>query len=365
MQLRLPSSTKHIVALVLILCLTACNSTGPFPPAPPSSPESTAVAQVSAATAITTPSASLTRTAPDTATSTAAPSATDAPSATAIITATASLTTTGTPTGASPGTIIMNDYSMIDETALGFDELGTPPPLPVLPKSLVLPTIAPDQLAGVALPPQQVWRADRTQPRIALTFDTGQGTPVVKLILAELQQANVRATFFIVGNWAIKNGDVVRAIVAGKHELGNHSYSHPNLTLLADDQVLAQMVETENIVRQETGCTTRPFFRAPFGATNKHVQQLIGQAGFINFMWSVHGGDWLPGATVESIHQLVVQNTGNGSIIILHSSVLATAEAVPLIIGDLRARGFQFVTLSELLTTDPAHPFRAPCELKT
>ncbi len=154
----------------------------------------------------------------------------------------------------------------------------------------------------------------------------------------------------------------MRAIVAGKHELGNHSYSHPNLTQLTDAQILAQMVQTENIVHQETGCTTRPFFRAPFGASNTHVLQLIGQAGFINFAWTVHGGDWLPGATVETIHQRVVQNTGNGAIIILHSSVPATAQAVPLIINDLRARGFQFVTLSELLTTDPAHPFRAPCK---
>jgi peptidoglycan/xylan/chitin deacetylase (PgdA/CDA1 family) len=179
-----------------------------------------------------------------------------------------------------------------------------------------------------------------------------------------LKQAKVPATFFIVGNWAEKNGDIVRQIAADGHDLGNHSYNHPNFTTLSDEQIIAQLVTTDDIIERETGCTSRPFVRAPYGALNPNVLRVMAQAGFESIFWSAHGGDWLPGMTTESVRQTVDKLAGNGGIIVLHSSVPETAQAVPQIVQDLRARGLEFVRLSELLAPDPAHPYRAPCKPK-
>jgi peptidoglycan/xylan/chitin deacetylase (PgdA/CDA1 family) len=239
---------------------------------------------------------------------------------------------------------------------------ATPLPPPNSRSRLVLPTVAPEDLANFAIPPLRILRGDKTLPRVALTFDTGQGTPVVQLVLDELRAANVRATFFIVGRWAEQNPQVVRALAAAGHELANHSYSHPNFDLLSDDQMLAQVALTEKIIRQETGCTTRPFFRPPFGSASAHTMSVVAEAGFETIMWSAHGGDWLSGATTETIHARVLRYTGDGTIVILHSSVPYSAQALPMIIADLRARGFELVTLGELLSNDPAQPPRANCQ---
>lgn len=228
----------------------------------------------------------------------------------------------------------------------------------------LLPTVIPELLANVAIAPKNILQGDENSPRIALTFDTGAGTPIVRLILSELREANVHATFFIVGNWAEQNTDLVHEIATEGHDLANHSWSHPDFTKLSDDQMLAQVQYTEQVVYHATGCTTRPFFRAPFGSLNNHVLQVLGQAGYESIFWSAHGGDWLPGTTMESVRATVERHTGNGAIIVLHSSVLETAQAVPAIIGDLRARGFEFVRLTELLASDPAHPMREACKPK-
>lgn len=234
---------------------------------------------------------------------------------------------------------------------------------PVVPLHVpMLPTISPDLLGNVAIRPNNILHGDRSKARIALTFDTGAGTPIVRIILHELRQANVHATFFIVGNWARENPDVVSEIARDGHDLANHSWNHPNFTQLSDDQMVAQVEWTEDAVRRATGCTTRPFFRAPFGSLNNHVLQVLGEAGFESIFWSAHGGDWLPGMTTESVRATVVKNTGNGGIIVLHSSVPETAQAVPHIINDLHARGFELVRLSELLASDPSHPLRAACK---
>ncbi len=250
-------------------------------------------------------------------------------------------------------TLLAEHGKMVDATPLPSAKSGS---------LLVLPTVAPAELLNVAIPPLRIMRGDKNLPRVALTFDTGQGTPVVQLILDELRAANVHATFFIVGRWAEQNLQVVRAIAADGHELANHSYSHPNFDGLTDDQMVAQVTLTEKIVWRETGCTTRPFFRPPFGSASAHTMTVVAKAGFETIMWSAHGGDWLPGATTETIHDRVLRNTGNGTILILHSSAPDTAQALPMIIADLRARGLEFVTLGELLSRDPAQPPHAACQ---
>ncbi len=232
---------------------------------------------------------------------------------------------------------------------------------PLMP---LLPTVAPESLANLRIAARNILSGDRNSPRIALTFDTGAGAPIVRLILKQLRDANVTATFFLVGIWAEQNGDLVREIARDGHDLANHSWSHPRFTELSDEQIIAQVMWTEEVVREAAGCTTRPYFRAPFGSLNNHVLQVLGRAGFESIFWSAHGGDWLAGATMETVRDTVLKQTGNGAIIVLHSSVPETAQAVPYIIAGLRTRGFQLVRLSELLSNDPARPARAPCTAK-
>ncbi len=209
-----------------------------------------------------------------------------------------------------------------------------------------------------------IYRGDTTHPRAALTFDTGQGLPTVIRILDTLKAPDIHATFFLMGIWADKNGGVVKRIAAEGHELANHSYSHPNLNTIPDDQITAQVLRTEQIVQRLTGCTTRPFLRAPFGAANAHTQQVLARAGYYDVMWSAHGGDWLPGATAESIRRSLIRNTGNGSVIVLHSSAPQTAEALPEILADFKTKGLELVTLGELLREDASYSIPPPCNMR-
>ncbi len=225
----------------------------------------------------------------------------------------------------------------------------------------LLPTVLPVEPITGTVHARAIYRGDRSRPRAALTFDTGQGLPTVIQILDQLKAADIHATFFVMGIWANKNGGVVRRMAAEGHELANHSYSHPNFNTISDDQITAQVQWTEQIVHGLTGCITRPFLRPPFGAASAHTQQVLAGAGYYDIMWSAHGGDWLPGATAESVRQMVTRNSGNGSIIILHSSAPQTAQALAGILSDLKAKELEIVTLGELLRDDPNYDIPIPC----
>jgi peptidoglycan/xylan/chitin deacetylase (PgdA/CDA1 family) len=148
---------------------------------------------------------------------------------------------------------------------------------------------------------------------------------------------------------------IVRRIAAEGHELANHTRSHADLTKIDLADVGAELDDAEGFVAGATGKTTRPFFREPFLAANDDVDRVVRERCYRSIWFTVDTGDWQKGKTSDDIVRAVLEHHGaprdiaSGSIFIFHGSQPENVVALPKIIGELRRRGFAFLTLGEAL----------------
>jgi len=184
--------------------------------------------------------------------------------------------------------------------------------------------------------------------RVALTFDAGWEYAQTPALLAALDKLGVKATFFLRGAWIVDHPDLAKEIAARGHEIESHSYSHPDMTKLTDEQVISELDRAAQAF--QTVLNLKPeYFRPPYGASNKHLLELLAAHGIkASIMWTVDTIDWSnPG--VDKIVAKAAQ-AKDGSIILMHVGGAQTAEALPQIVADLKARGLQPVTVRELLS---------------
>lgn len=190
-----------------------------------------------------------------------------------------------------------------------------------------------------------------TSKVVALTFDDGADGANTNKILDILAKNNVKATFFLTGSGANNHPQYIKNIAAKGHQLGNHSYTHPDFTKLTATQMKSELDRTEALVKSITGKTTKPIFRAPFGAVNSAVLSGVGAAGYgYTIQWNIDTIDW-KGLTASQINTKVQTNIKPGSIVLMHTGAGApgTPLALPTMISQLKAKGYKFVTVSQLL----------------
>jgi len=198
------------------------------------------------------------------------------------------------------------------------------------------------------------WHGDPLQNKIALTFDDGPNEPYTSQILKVLHENGVKATFFLVGKNVETFPDSVKAEVAAGHVIGNHTYTHPDLIFRTKSRIVGQLEKTEAAIYKAVGLSTY-LFRPPFGADDPFTFHESRRLGYIAVKWSVSSRDWeRPG--VDKIVKNVVIRVRNGSIILMHDGMgyrrgdrSQTVKALPIIIRELKKRGFEFVTVPELL----------------
>jgi cellulose synthase/poly-beta-1,6-N-acetylglucosamine synthase-like glycosyltransferase/peptidoglycan/xylan/chitin deacetylase (PgdA/CDA1 family)/spore germination protein YaaH len=198
-----------------------------------------------------------------------------------------------------------------------------------------------------------------TPHQVALTFDDGPDPKWTPQILDILKAANVKAAFFLVGQNAEEYPDLVRRIVSEGHEIGNHTYYHPNLALCWPEHVRIELNATQLLLETITGRSTT-LFRPPYAADTSPSKiseltplQLAQDLGYLVVLENIDPQDWArPGADV--ILQRVKQQRRDGSIILLHDAGgdrEQTVEALPRILDYLKTRGDSIVSLSTLLGT--------------
>ncbi|WP_223066215.1 polysaccharide deacetylase family protein [Paenibacillus caui] len=198
------------------------------------------------------------------------------------------------------------------------------------------------------------FRGPRTK-EVALTFDDVPDPRFTQQILRVLKSKQVHATFFIVGNRARKHPDLVKAIKKNGHAIGNHSYSHPLLKKMSLADFQQQILKTERIVFRLTGIRPK-LIRPPYGEINEEQVKWAKQNGYKIVNWNVDSLDW-KGIGKEEVKHNVLSQTGPGSIILQHAGggigtdLSGTIAALPDIIDELKSRGYQFVTVPELLNT--------------
>lgn len=188
------------------------------------------------------------------------------------------------------------------------------------------------------------------QPLVALTFDAGSSPTPTPAILQALADADLRCTFFLTGEWTAHNPKLVRRIAAAGHELGNHTYSHPDLRRLGASAVARELERTDALVREVAGRGTRPYFRPPFGARDRRVLREAARCGYRCVYWTTDSLDSVrAGITPRQIERRVLTRVHPGSIILMHCGSAATAQALPHLLAALQQKGYRVVTVGELM----------------
>lgn len=177
---------------------------------------------------------------------------------------------------------------------------------------------------------------------IALTFDDG---PVgnTSAVLDALDAAGVKATFFVIGQEACRRPDLIRRMVRSGMVIGNHTYSHPNMKNLSLASQQRQVAQASDCITK-AGAPRPTLLRPPYGNYNASTLKL----GYAVINWNVDSMDW-SNKSVSASTALVMKQTRRGSIILMHDIMPSTAKAVPGIIRQLKAKGYTFVTVPELL----------------
>lgn len=200
-------------------------------------------------------------------------------------------------------------------------------------------------------------RGNPNKKLVALTFDDGPDSHYTPQILDILKEKNVRATFFVMGKQVEDSPEVMKRIVNEGHAIANHTWSHPNISRVTTAKLREEITSTQNIMEKTVG--RKPdLFRPPFGVITKSDALVLQQMGFRTIMWTVDTLDW-SGMSAEDILTIVHRDISPGGIILQHNFqphaptarlLDGTVEALPKIIDDLRAKGYQFVTVQTLLT---------------
>lgn len=226
-----------------------------------------------------------------------------------------------------------------------------PPPVAVAPKGKQKRQNQGVNLPVNLLPPgtQTTYNSARVNgPFIAITFDDGPHPTQTPRLLDILAARNVKATFYVLGQNAQRYPAILRRMVAEGHEIANHSWNHPKLSSLSDAAVRDQLNRTHKAIIDATGAIPKTY-RPPYGAiTARQKEWIKSEFGYPTILWSVDPNDWQrPGPSV--VTSRIINGTRSGAIILAHDIHPPTIDAMPATIDGLLARGYRFVTVSQLI----------------
>ena len=182
------------------------------------------------------------------------------------------------------------------------------------------------------------------KPKIALTFDDGPNPSSTPVLLDGLAGRNVKVTFFVIGENVVKYPKVVSREAEEGHIIGNHTYSHVDLTKMSQEMTECELGKTNTAIEEITGKKTE-YMRPPYGAWKKEMEE---NTGMIAVLWNVDPLDWNTDNETEIVNKVVTETEEN-DIILLHDCYLSSVKAALRIIDIMQAKGYEFVTVDELL----------------
>jgi polysaccharide deacetylase family sporulation protein PdaB len=213
-----------------------------------------------------------------------------------------------------------------------------------------------------------IYSVETPEKKVALGINCAWDNGDIGQILEVLEQHNVKASFFLVGDWCDRYPDSVRQIDGAGHELGSHSDTHADMTKLDREGILREIRSSKEKIKNLTG-KTPTLFRPPSGAYNNQVIEQIEAEGLFPIQWDCDSLDYR-NLTPDEMQQRIFKKLRNGSILLFHSGAKYTPQALPQIIEAIRAEGYEFVMVSELIHPRPyrvdfegrQHPVEQPKE---
>ena len=221
----------------------------------------------------------------------------------------------------------------------------TPPPASPTP----LPTAPPIQSPAIPIipiVPPQSGDIDPSKPMVALTFDDGPSR-YTSHVLDILEKYNARATFCVIGNLVDARRDTVRRAYDLGCEIIGHSWDHRNLSKLSVEEIKTEINDTSAIIESVTGVSPR-LFRPPYGAVSNTLKSVSAELGYAMINWNVDPMDW-DTKNADKVYNAIMADTGNKAIVLSHDLYGSTADAMERVVPELISKGYQLVTVSELM----------------
>ena len=192
---------------------------------------------------------------------------------------------------------------------------------------------------------------DTGEPVLYLTFDAGYENGCTSQILDILKQHEVKAAFFLVGNYLEQKADLVRRMVAEGHTVGNHTMHHYDMSKLTDKAAFSkELTDLEDKYREITGAEMPKFYRPPQGLYSEENLKMAQELGYKTVFWSLAYVDWNNDAqpTQEEAFRKLLPRTHNGAVILLHSTSKTNAEILDTLLTQWKETGYRFGTVEEL-----------------
>jgi peptidoglycan/xylan/chitin deacetylase (PgdA/CDA1 family) len=201
------------------------------------------------------------------------------------------------------------------------------------------------------------YRAKRADKVVALTFDDGPSPEWTPQVLDELKKAQVKATFFMLGNHVERYPEIARRVLAEGHEIGNHTYDHHVLIYYKMEELEKEIKDAEKAIKTVTGQNTR-YFRPPKAWLSSREKKKIEEMGYKIVLWSLNSKDWVTYHD-KQITSYILKRIQPGDIILFHDSGgvftaeggnrTQTIKTIPRLVKKLEEKGYRFVTISELM----------------
>lgn len=192
-----------------------------------------------------------------------------------------------------------------------------------------------------------IYCVDKKDKVVSLSFDAAWGNEQTQTLLDILKEKDVKSTFFLVGFWAEKYPESVKAIAEAGHDVGNHSDTHPHLPKLEKEKIVSQ-IEDCNKKIENSGAPRPILFRPPYGDYNNSVVETTNELNMHCIQWDVDSLDWKDPSADEMVKR-IKNKIKPGSIILMHNGAKNTPEALPKIIDMIKNEGYQIVPISEII----------------
>lgn len=196
----------------------------------------------------------------------------------------------------------------------------------------------------IRLMEQELMEQSQAHPEVALTFDDGPSPKYTPLLLDGLKERNVQATFFLLGKNVKENQELVQRMQAEGHLLGNHTYNHVQLNKIPETTARQEILKTNNEIYEATGKYPE-YMRPPYGAWKKNMELCV---EMLPVFWDIDTLDW-KSQNVDAILKAAGEEPEDGSIILMHDEYQTSVEAALLLIDRLKEKGYEFVTVDELI----------------
>lgn len=195
-----------------------------------------------------------------------------------------------------------------------------------------------------------IYYVQTDKKQVAISFDCAWGVDYTDKLLEEMANQQVKCTFFTVEFWAKKHPDYLKKIDQAGHEIGTHSATHPYMSKLGKDTIIKELTSSCKAIQDVTG-KAPTIFRPPYGDYNDLLIETAEELGLYTIQWDVDSLDWKD-LSAKQITERVLKRVKNGSIVLFHNQGLHTAEALPTIIKTLKDRGYEFLTIGEMIYKD-------------